>query len=528
MFKRKASLLFVTMVLLLSGCNLPSSVTPAAETQPVVSDTPEVVQETEPAEQPTQEPVAQGNSSVSGMVFHDECAGSGQASGESIPSGCLNYEGKLIANGVKDPAEIGIAGVWVSLGAGSCPSAGLYKIQSNNQGVFSFPNLPAGTYCITINPSSDEMLNPVSILIPGKWTSPNLFPEVLQYEVELAENQTLEDVFFGWDYQNLPIVQDTPVPEEVECEDQVSFVEHVTYPAGSTVDSNQSFTKTWRIRNDGTCTWDSAYSFEFIQGDKMGGASPALLPQTVNPGGSVDVSVSLMAPGEQGTYQGDWLLKAPSGAYLGFGADGDQPFQVNIIVKPSNLSNLKDILGNPDFQDDFETDTNWSTFSDSNMVFEHKGDTLVMRSLEEISWDTWTWSWPVLKNFYLETEVTTSATCSGRDRYGLIARVKDSDNVYLFGFTCDGKYSIRLWDGEFDVLQDWTSSNYINGGPGQTNFLGVKLDGKKLTIYANGEELATVTDDTLQKGKFGLFFAAPETIGFEAIFEMIRYWELPD
>jgi hypothetical protein len=113
----------------------------------------------------------------------------------------------------------------------------------------------------------------------------------------------------------------------------------VTIPDWTTITPGATFTKTWRLTNNGTCTWTSAYQLVFHTGDAMGVASgyaQALTTGTVPPGGSIDISVNLTAPVGSGTYKGYWRLREPGGQYFGIGdANGD--FYVAITVAPTVL-----------------------------------------------------------------------------------------------------------------------------------------------------------------------------------------------
>jgi hypothetical protein len=113
------------------------------------------------------------------------------------------------------------------------------------------------------------------------------------------------------------------------CTDDSEFVSDVTVPDGTSFDPGTVFRKTWRIRNSGTCTWDAGYRFAFLSGDRMSGPrsmplgsldrnpqSPPLFP-TVRPGEEIELSVTLIAPSEAGTYAGDWQLFAPDGTPFG-------------------------------------------------------------------------------------------------------------------------------------------------------------------------------------------------------------------
>lgn len=115
--------------------------------------------------------------------------------------------------------------------------------------------------------------------------------------------------------------------------DAIQFLGDVTYPDGSLVSQNAGFVKTWRIRNIGTCSWTPSYALVFVSGDQMSGPSVVALPQNVNPGQTVEMSVNLTAPGKKGDYRGYWKLRNASGALFGWGEQADTAFWVDIEVK---------------------------------------------------------------------------------------------------------------------------------------------------------------------------------------------------
>jgi len=120
-----------------------------------------------------------------------------------------------------------------------------------------------------------------------------------------------------------PTATNTSVPCNV-----VSFVADLNYPDDSVLALNQAFTKTWKLKNVGSCTWTSGYQLVFDSGDQMGGpASQQLTNGTVLPGATIDVSVDLKAPGSAGTYKGNWRLREPGGATFGLSTG---PFWVQI------------------------------------------------------------------------------------------------------------------------------------------------------------------------------------------------------
>jgi len=70
------------------------------------------------------------------------------------------------------------------------------------------------------------------------------------------------------------------------CIDQVSGGDppDVTIPDETHAYPGQPFTKTWRMKNVGTCTWTEAYGFALFSGEEMGVADSVRLPKTVAPG----------------------------------------------------------------------------------------------------------------------------------------------------------------------------------------------------------------------------------------------------
>ena len=109
----------------------------------------------------------------------------------------------------------------------------------------------------------------------------------------------------------------------------------ITIPDDSLINPGQSFIKTWKLVNAGTCTWTKSYSVSFFYGDRMGAPENVPLPESVRPAQSVEISVDMEAPIEPGTYQGNWKLADPDGILFGIGPNGDSPFWVRIMVAES-------------------------------------------------------------------------------------------------------------------------------------------------------------------------------------------------
>jgi hypothetical protein len=126
------------------------------------------------------------------------------------------------------------------------------------------------------------------------------------------------------------IPSNTSVPI-VLC-DAAIFIKDVTVPDGTSIGRGAVFTKTWRIQNIGTCTWTTSYALVFVNGDQMSAPSGIFIPNNVNPGQIIDLSVTMTAPSTDGHYQGFWKLRDSSGALFGIGPDGQGAFWTDIYV----------------------------------------------------------------------------------------------------------------------------------------------------------------------------------------------------
>jgi ABC-type amino acid transport substrate-binding protein/heat shock protein HslJ len=116
-----------------------------------------------------------------------------------------------------------------------------------------------------------------------------------------------------------------PSPTPAGCIDNMSYVADLTYDdnnmtAPPVLQPGQSFVKSWRVRNSGTCTWDSKYYLAYASGNsslsQMGG-QPTYIKGTVPPGATYDISVNLTAPAQPGVYQGFWQMKDPKNVAFG-------------------------------------------------------------------------------------------------------------------------------------------------------------------------------------------------------------------
>jgi len=121
----------------------------------------------------------------------------------------------------------------------------------------------------------------------------------------------------------------TPVPTSPpNCKVQAVLLEDVTIPDDTVLEAGETFTKTWRFKNTGSCHW-KGYTINFLTGDRMGAPDSVPIPDTIA-GESVDVSVELTAPTADGSYSAYYVLKNADGESILIGTE--KTFWLKIIV----------------------------------------------------------------------------------------------------------------------------------------------------------------------------------------------------
>jgi LysM repeat protein len=114
--------------------------------------------------------------------------------------------------------------------------------------------------------------------------------------------------------------------------DQAEFVADVTIPPGTILLSGTAFTKTWSIKNTGSCTWTTSYAIVHVSGERFGAPDALLLPMDVAPGQIIDVSIRMTAPQKGGQYFGYWMLRNSNGGYFSVSLQerGVLPVQIEV------------------------------------------------------------------------------------------------------------------------------------------------------------------------------------------------------
>lgn len=130
-----------------------------------------------------------------------------------------------------------------------------------------------------------------------------------------------------------PTLSPTPQPLPTEtatpaCEVGAVLLDDVTYPDNTLLPAGEKFTKTWKLQNTGNCPW-IGYTVAFAFGDKMDAPDSVPVPET-EAKATVDVSVDLVAPLDNGMYTGNFELRDAEGKSIPVGTEPN--FWVKIII----------------------------------------------------------------------------------------------------------------------------------------------------------------------------------------------------
>ena len=116
-----------------------------------------------------------------------------------------------------------------------------------------------------------------------------------------------------------------PVAAATASCNKMLYVADVTIPDNTSMTAGQTFTKTWRVQNTGSCAWAAGYKFSLTAGDAMSGQA-LTLTTSVAPGATYDLSVAMTAPNKSGKITGTWRMSDTAGVYFG------DPLTVVIVI----------------------------------------------------------------------------------------------------------------------------------------------------------------------------------------------------
>jgi hypothetical protein len=158
------------------------------------------------------------------------------------------------------------------------------------------------------------------------------------------------------------------------------------------------------------------------------------------------------------------------------------------------------------YQDNFsDANSGWPSASDADKSASYSADGQYLLTVMAAQQDVWAHPG---QNF-TDVSVEVDAVKTGgpdNNSFGLVCRFVDNDNFYYFLVSSDGYQVIGKYEAgesKFISSEQMQPSSAITSGS-STNHLRADCDGSTLTLYANGQQIATVTDSSFTSGDVGV------------------------
>jgi hypothetical protein len=109
----------------------------------------------------------------------------------------------------------------------------------------------------------------------------------------------------------------TPEPTQVpNCKNDLEYIQDLSIPDGTQLSPLKVIEKEWKVKNSGTCNWNSSYSVRLISGSELGAETTQALVPARN-GTEAIIRIEFTAPTEPGKYTATWQAYDPDGQPFG-------------------------------------------------------------------------------------------------------------------------------------------------------------------------------------------------------------------
>ena len=193
----------------------------------------------------------------------------------------------------------------------------------------------------------------VQFIVTNKWTPPaagNYVVEIVAFDSE--NNTDTVNLTISAQAGLIPVAtkiiatETRPAPilpppgTAIACLNSAQLISE-SISAGTEFEANSQFAQTWRIRNNGTCNWDTNYYLDNINDQTLGG-SRLNLTGAIQASGEVSLTLNLVAPSSGGTYRSEWRMHDAAGRPF------PQTFMLEIVVPSTcELPRINSFLANP-------------------------------------------------------------------------------------------------------------------------------------------------------------------------------------
>jgi hypothetical protein len=183
------------------------------------------------------------------------------------------------------------------------------------------------------------------------------------------------------------------------------------------------------------------------------------------------------------------------------------------------------------FSDDFSS-AQWGTGTDSDSSVEYANNALQMIVFTQ---NYFVWSTPNDED-YQNTHIEVTVINNGSDAttaFGIMCNQQEVDNnFYYFAVTPAGEYAIaKAADGQSDVFltnnDAWAPSDLIAREAGSYS-VGADCGNGTLTLYVDGQQIASVSDTSYTNGGVALFtWSGEEATTTDLSFDDFLMMQLP-
>ena len=175
------------------------------------------------------------------------------------------------------------------------------------------------------------------------------------------------------------------------------------------------------------------------------------------------------------------------------------------------------------FFDDFSMpDSGWPTNADSNASMGYDASEQRYEITVYRPWLAWAAPDYSYRNFTVGVDAQAGALSPGG--YGLVFRIMDHSNFYVFKVSTDGYCQLwKLAAGLWTPLTASIDESALVSDSGW-NHVRVRCRGDTMAAYLNGVQVASATDGAFSYGKIGLFGEASTTKGAQLWFDDFMIW----
>jgi len=114
-----------------------------------------------------------------------------------------------------------------------------------------------------------------------------------------------------------PVATMTVIPTKAPDPCLYAAMVSETIPDNTKYSAGATFTKSWTLKNTGTCDWNTDYRLSFKSGKQMAAVDYVKISKETDPGETIKIEVNMTAPASKDTYKGVWQMETNKGVKFG-------------------------------------------------------------------------------------------------------------------------------------------------------------------------------------------------------------------